>query len=171
MRQVRRTAIVPQTPAQMYTIVNDVRRYPEFVPWVPATRVFDESDTSIHAALDITKAGVTMSVATRNTMVPGERIDLHLADGPLRTLEGTWLFVPILERAAPEIPGARRPEPVPGDERATPEPRIRGCRVELDVRFEFGNAALTMVFGPMFEASWDSLVDAFVARARDLHGP
>jgi ribosome-associated toxin RatA of RatAB toxin-antitoxin module len=170
MRQVRRTAIVPQTPAQMYTIVNDVRRYPEFVPWVPATRVFDETETTIHAALDITKAGVTMSVATRNTMLPGERIDLQLADGPLRTLEGTWLFVPILERPTPAIPGARPPESNPDDAGAAGSPRIRGCRVELDVRFEFGNAALTMLFGPMFEASWDSLVDAFVARARDLHG-
>jgi ribosome-associated toxin RatA of RatAB toxin-antitoxin module len=170
MRQVRRTAIVPQTPRQMYTIVNDVRRYPEFVPGVPATRVFDETETSIHAAIDITKAGVTLSVATRNAMVPGERIDLQLADGPLRTLEGTWLFLPIFERAAPAIPGARAPEESPDAAAVRAEPRVRGCRVELDVRFEFGNGALTMLFGPMFEASWDSLVDAFVARARELHG-
>lgn len=167
MREVRRTAIVPHTPAQMYEIVNDVRRYPEFVPWCPSTRVFEETATSIHAAVDIARSGVKLSVATRNTMVPGERIDLRLADGPLQTLEGSWQFVPIVERAAPAVPGA-----VPADAAgASPTPRLRGCRVELEVRFAFRNSALTMLFGPVFEASWDSLVDAFVVRARELHGP
>jgi hypothetical protein len=142
---------------------------------------------------------VKLSVATRNTMVPGERIDLKLSDGPLRTLEGSWRFVPILERTAPAIPGAVPPGPaaaaatpgtaggtgliLPADGTATsagtesppegsaPTPRLRGCRVELDIRFDFRNSALTMLFGPVFEASWDSLVDAFVVRARQLHGP
>jgi ribosome-associated toxin RatA of RatAB toxin-antitoxin module len=173
MREVRRTAIVPHTPAQMYTIVNDVRRYPEFVPWCPSTRVFEETETSIHAAVDIARSGVKLSVATRNTMVPGERIDLKLSDGPLRTLEGSWRFVPILERAAPAIPGAVPPGGTSaGESGADPAtPRLRGCRVELDIRFDFRNSALTMLFGPVFEASWDSLVDAFVVRARELHGP
>ncbi len=171
MREVRRTAIVPHTPEQMYAIVNDVRRYPEFVPWCPATRVFEETATSIHAAIDIVRAGVTLSLATRNTMVPGERIDLRLADGPLRTLEGSWRFVPIVERAAVPIPGAVAPAADAGADADAPSgPRVRGCRVELDMRFAFGNSALTMLFAPMFEASWDSLVDAFVVRARELHG-
>ena len=166
MREVRRTAIVPHTPAQMYEIVNDVRRYPEFVPWCPSTRVFEETATSIHAAVDIARSGVKLSVATRNTMVPGERIDLRLADGPLRTLEGSWQFVPIVERAGPGVPGA-----LPGGATGAAAPRLRGCRVELEVRFDFRNSALTLLFGPVFEASWDSLVDAFVVRARELHGP
>jgi ribosome-associated toxin RatA of RatAB toxin-antitoxin module len=173
MREVRRTAIVPHTPAQMYEIVNDVRRYPEFVPWCPATRVFEETGTSIHAAVEIARSGVKLSVATRNTMVPGERIDLTLADGPLQTLEGSWQFVPIVERALPAVPGAIPATAAPGP--ASPDgassPRLRGCRVELRVRFAFRNAALTLLFGPVFEASWDSLVDAFIVRARELHGP
>lgn len=166
MREVRRTAIVPHTPAQMYEIVNDVRRYPEFIPWCPSTRVFEETATSIHAAVEIARSGVQLSLATRNTMVPGERIDLRLADGPLRTLEGSWQFVPIRERAAPAVPGAL----VPAATVSADEPRVRGCRVELEVRFDFRNAALTLMLGPAFEASWDSLVDAFVVRARALHG-
>ncbi len=159
MREVRRTAIVPYTPAQMYVLVNDVRRYPEFVPWCPATRVHDETETTIDATVDVARSGLTISMRTRNTMIPGERIDLHLADGPLRTLEGSWLFRPILgplPESAPEVPA--------------PPPAVRGCRVELAVRFEFGNAALTMMLAPVFEASWDSLVDAFVVRAREVYG-
>jgi ribosome-associated toxin RatA of RatAB toxin-antitoxin module len=116
---------------------------------------------------------VKLSVATRNTMVPGERIDLTLADGPLQTLEGSWQFVPIVERGVPAVPGAVAATAVPGS--ATPDgaaaPRLRGCRVELQVRFAFRNSALTLLFGPVFEASWDSLVDAFIVRSRELHGP
>jgi ribosome-associated toxin RatA of RatAB toxin-antitoxin module len=132
--------------------------------------VFEETETSIYAAVDIARSGVRLSVATRNTMVPGERIELRLADGPLQTLEGSWNFVPIVERAAVVVPGAASPGP-PAASGAGATPRVRGCRVELEVRFAFGNAALTLLFGPVFEASWDSLVDAFVVRARELHGP
>ena len=163
MREVRRTAIVPYTPQQMYAIVNDVRRYPEFVPWCPATRVIAETETSIEATVDVARSGVRLSLTTRNTMRPGERIELRLVDGPLRTLEGSWQFVPIHDRTA--SPAA----PAEGQEPAT-APRVRGCRVELEVRFDFKSAALTVLFGPVFEASWDSLVDAFVVRARELHG-
>jgi ribosome-associated toxin RatA of RatAB toxin-antitoxin module len=175
MREVRRTAIVPYTPQQMYAIVNDVRRYPEFVPWCPATRVHAETETSIEATVDVQRSGVRLSLTTRNSMRPGELIELSLVDGPLRTLEGSWRFEPILERATPVGNAAATSAPVAGDPSepgadAPPAPRVRGCRVELEVRFDFKSAALTVLFGPVFEASWDSLVDAFVVRARALHG-
>ena len=57
MRTVHRTALVPQTPAQMYALVNDVRRYPEFLPWCPATTVYSETPTAMHAAIDFARAG------------------------------------------------------------------------------------------------------------------
>jgi ribosome-associated toxin RatA of RatAB toxin-antitoxin module len=46
---------------------------------------------------------------------------------------------------------------------------LRGCRVELFVSFEFRNAALGLVLGPLFESTWNSLVDAFVRRAREVY--
>lgn len=175
MREVRRTAIVPYTPSQMYTIANDVRRYPEFVPWCSGTHVYEETERTIDATVEISRSGVRVGVRTRNTMVPGERIDLRLVEGPLKTLEGTWLFVPIVEQANPfadlALPGvapARAAPPPPAADPAAP--RVRGCRVELEMRFEFRNAALTMLFGPVFEKSWDSLVDVFVERAKVLYG-
>jgi ribosome-associated toxin RatA of RatAB toxin-antitoxin module len=149
MRVVRRHALVPQTPAQMYGLVNDVRRYPEFLPWCPATVVHSETPESIHATVAFERAGVRMQLTTRNTNVPDESIGLALSDGPLRHFEGGWTFVPI--RA-----------PAPAGELGA----VRGCRVELVIEFEFRNAALGMLFGPLFESTWDSIVDAFVRRAR-----
>lgn len=174
MREVRRTAIVPYTPAQMYVIANDVRRYPEFVPWCSGTHVFDENERMIDATVEISRSGVRVGVRTRNTMVPGERIELRLVEGPLKTLEGSWQFVPIVEQANPfadlALPGAAPTEAAVAPPSDPGAPRVRGCRVELLMRFEFRNAALTMLFGPVFERSWDSLVDVFVERAKVLYG-
>ena len=154
MREIRRSALVPYTPAQMYRLVNDVAGYPKFVPWCPAARVLEASDESVTALLEIVRAGVKVTLTTRNTLLPDERIDMALIDGPLARFSGRWEFVPI--RAASPIAAAAG--------------ELRGCRVELAVAFEFKNAAIGLVIGPLFESSWDSLVDAFVKRAHEVYG-
>jgi ribosome-associated toxin RatA of RatAB toxin-antitoxin module len=152
MKLVRRQALVPQTPAQMYALVNDVRRYPEFLPWCPSTTVYSETPTSIHASVDFARAGVRMRLTTQNTNVPDESIDLVLTEGPLKHFHGGWTFTPI---RAPAAAGALG--------------EVRGCRVDLAIEFEFTNAALGLLLGPLFEATWDSIVDAFVRRARVVY--
>jgi ribosome-associated toxin RatA of RatAB toxin-antitoxin module len=152
MREVRRSALVPYTPAQMYALVNDVRRYPEFLPWCPATRVHEETAESITATVDMQRAGVRIALTTRNSMRPGEHIEMTLVEGPLGSFAGSWRFVPIHAPGEGGAPGV-----------------LRGCRVELLVGFEFRNAALGLVLGPLFESTWNSLVDAFVRRAREVY--
>jgi ribosome-associated toxin RatA of RatAB toxin-antitoxin module len=151
MRQVRREALVRHTPAEMYALVNDVARYPEFVPGCRAVHILESSPTAIAATLELARAGASFSLTTRNTMVPGERIDMVFADGPLKHFDGRWQFVPI--RAAQD----------------GPDGAVRGCRIELAVNFAFANAALDLVLGPFFEATWNAIVDAFVRRARELY--
>ena len=152
MRVVHRHALVPQTPAQMYALVNDVRRYPEFLPWCPATTVHSETPESVHATVGFERAGVRMALTMRNTNIPGESIDMVLTEGPLRHFKGGWSFTPIRAAAVDGVPG-----------------EVRGCRVELRLEFEFSNAALTMLLGPLFQSTWDSIVDAFVRRAREVY--
>ncbi len=152
MREVRRSALVPYTPAQMYALVNDVRRYPDFLPWCPATRVLEETAESVTASLDMQRAGVRLTLTTHNRMRPGERIEMALGDGPLSRFAGRWDFVPIVAGGEGDAPAV-----------------LRGCRVELLVEFEFRNRALGLVLGPLFESTWNSLVDAFVRRAREVY--
>jgi len=147
MREVRRHALVPYTAAQMYAIVDAVERYPEFIPWCRAARVSERTATAVVGTLEIHKGGFNATLTTRNSIVPGRRIEFASVDGPLKRLEGGWSFAPI---------------PDTGPE--------QGSRVELNVRFEVRNIALGVVLGRRFEALWDSLVDAFVARARALYG-
>jgi ribosome-associated toxin RatA of RatAB toxin-antitoxin module len=148
MRDIRRNALVPYAPEEMYALVNDVAGYPAFVPWCRAARVLTSSERELTATLEIARAGLKLALTTRNALTPGERIEMTLADGPFAHFSGRWDFVAIRDAA-----GA-----------------VRGCRIELLVRFEFRNAALGLLAAPLFERSWDSLVDAFVRRARELHG-
>lgn len=147
MRQVRRNALVPQTAAQMYAIVNDVESYPSYIPWCLAARVETRSDTALTGVVEIGRAGVRVSVRSVNEMEPDRRIVLHQVGGPLKSLTGEWNFLPLVKDGVE-----------------------RGCRVDLSVNFEFKNAALGLVFAPLFEHTWDSVVEAFVRRARALYG-
>ncbi len=147
MREVRRQTLVPHTAQQMYDIVNDIARYPEFLPWCTAAVVQSHTDTTMNGTLTLSRLGVAVNVTSANTMVPGRHIGMTQIGGPLQSLVGTWDFTPI------EKDGVER-----------------GSKVELWVEFAFKNAALTVLFAPFFELTWDSLVDAFIKRARDLYG-
>ncbi len=153
MREVKRSALVVHTPMQMYALVNGVANYPRFVPWCIGAAVLTETPTALSATLEVGRAGVRVALTTQNTLIPGEQIEMALLDGPFRSFSGRWRFIPIVEPSSESAPT-----------------RLKGCRVELLVRFEFKNAALDLLAGPLFESTWNSLVDVFVARAREVYG-
>ena len=80
METVSRSALMPYSPDFMYRIVNDVERYPEFLPWCGGSRVHSASEQDMEASVDINMAGMKQSFTTRNRMQPGERIDMELVD-------------------------------------------------------------------------------------------
>lgn len=143
LKQVIRSALVPYSSAQMYALVNEVERYPEFLPWCRGATVLDRGDESVTARLTLSRGGVAGSFTTRNELEPHQRVSMRLVDGPFKTLEGTWTFKSI------------------GD---------AGCRVELDVRFEMKNALTGLLLGKAFEESCNRLVESFTARAREVYG-
>lgn len=144
MRRAKRNALVPYTPGQMFTLVDRAEDYPEFLPWCSSATVHHRDETSVDATLEMRRAGLSKSFRTRNTQVFAEHIRIELADGPFQTLEGDWTFTPVGET---------------------------GCRVELDIRFEFESAMLDRLLGHFFEDTLNSLVDAFTRRAEDVYGP
>lgn len=143
MRELTKSALVPYGPEQMFALVADLERYPEFVPWVGQARVIERGPTHVVGELTLQRAGVRERFTTRNTLQAPERIELKLVQGPFRTLEGLWTFQ--------DLAG-------------------KGCRVSLRMRFEFANPVLAMLLSKTFEKSCAELVDAFVARARSVYG-
>lgn len=144
MKEVKRSALVPYGPEQMFALVEDVEGYPQFLPWVSSAKLLERGARAVVAQLEMHRAGMRELITTRNTLTPPQEITLTLVAGPFKTLDGRWTFQPI---------GA-----------------ARGTRVELTIRFEFANPMLNLLLARSFEKSCSELVDAFVARARAVYG-
>jgi ribosome-associated toxin RatA of RatAB toxin-antitoxin module len=142
MRQIRRSALVAASPEHMFELINDVARYPEFVPGCAAAEVLERGEDSLLARLTVGSGALRTTFVTRNHLQAPHAIDMELEEGPLRSLSGKWRLTPVAA----------------GD--------VAGCRVELDLTFEVKGGLLGMAMGPMIERVAASLVDAFVARAR-----
>src|ERR1700691_799147 len=90
MQVVERSALVTFTAAQMYALVNDVARYPEFLPWCVAARVEEVSATESIATLKVARGVLQTEFTTRNALVQDAQIQMRLMHGPFRDLTGEW---------------------------------------------------------------------------------
>jgi ribosome-associated toxin RatA of RatAB toxin-antitoxin module len=143
MQVVERTALVTYTPAQMFALVNDVARYPEFLPWCAAARVEDVSAAERIATVKIAHGVLQTEFTTRNALTQDAEINMHLLHGPFRDLNGVWRFEAIGER---------------------------GSRVHFKVEFEFKNRLMAAAFNAVFETLCGSIVEAFAVRAKKVYG-
>ncbi|MGB0514993.1 MAG: type II toxin-antitoxin system RatA family toxin, partial [Wenzhouxiangellaceae bacterium] len=82
MHEINRSALVTYTPHQMFDLVRDVERYPEFLSWVVGAETFEESDRHQYASLALSVAGLRREIRTRNDLVPGQLLRLNLDRGP-----------------------------------------------------------------------------------------
>jgi ribosome-associated toxin RatA of RatAB toxin-antitoxin module len=143
LQVLERSAIVTFTASQMFALVADVARYPEFLPWCSGARVQVISETERLATVEVAKGVMHTEFTTRNTLRPDAQISMLLVDGPFRSLIGEWRFEGI------------------GD---------RGSRVRFRVEFEFKNRLTAMALGAAFETLCGTIVDAFVGRAQEIYG-
>lgn len=143
MPQVKRSARVPYTPEQMFDLVNDVERYPEFLEWCKGARVDARHGSMIEATLDIGFFGFRQSFRTRNSLRRPERIGIDLVSGPFRRLRGEWRFT--------AVDGA--------------------SDISLSLAFEVSMSPLGTVFAKVFEEVAASQMSAFIARAAAVFGP
>ena len=146
MKNVSKSVLIWYSPEEMFSLVTDVSRYPEFLPWCDHGKVLEEDEAGMVAEVGISFSGVRQDFVTRNDHIEGRRVDMRLLRGPFSRLDGGWQFVPLGDGAQ------------------------RACRVELRLQYGFGNRALAAVVGPVFDKIASSLVDAFVKRAEQVYG-
>jgi ribosome-associated toxin RatA of RatAB toxin-antitoxin module len=91
--EIRRSALVKYSPAQMFDLVNEVEAYPKRFPWCAAAEILESQNNVLVARLDLKFAGFHQSFTTRNTVEPPKRLQMDLVDGPFRSLEGVWDFI------------------------------------------------------------------------------
>ena len=135
--------VLPYSPEQLYALVVDIERYPEFLPWCLAARIKDRREELIVADLvigfKVFRERFTSRVVPNAT---AQRIDVTYAEGPFKYLENHWVF----------------------------EDHPDGCLIDFYVDFEFRNKLLQRVIEALFHEAVRRMVAAFETRARDLYG-
>ena len=136
--------VLPYTPGQVFDLVADVERYPEFLPWCVACRKTDTFDNGFEADLTIGFKMVREQFTSRVTLEKPGYIKVGYKKGPFRHLSNTWRFTP----------------------------RDGGKETEIDfyLEFEFRSRVLQKLIGMLFEEAVRRMVAAFEARAADLYG-
>jgi ribosome-associated toxin RatA of RatAB toxin-antitoxin module len=139
MKTLNRSALIARPPEQVFAMVNDVASYPEFVPGCSSAEILLRTETEIVARLKVHRGPLSTQLTTRNRPRPPGEIRLELVAGPLRALDGVWTFTPVASN---------------------------GCRIELQLQFEFSNPFKAALLEPLIEGVASSMVQAFVGRAQ-----
>jgi ribosome-associated toxin RatA of RatAB toxin-antitoxin module len=143
MHTVKRSVLVPYSAAQMFDLVADVEKYPEFMPWCGGTQVQARDENGMQASVLISFAGLKQRFTTRNLHDYPRRIDLELVDGPFSSLAGHWQFQALSDDA---------------------------CKVVFTLDYAFSSRALEAVVGPVFNRIASSFIDSFTKRAQARYG-
>ncbi len=136
------TKILPYSPQQLFELVADVARYPEFLPWCKAARVTEREENTFLGELVISYSGLSESYTSRVTLTPYHAIDVVMVKGPFDYLTNNWRFTP--EGAS--------------------------TRVDFDLDFKFRSKMLEMMMGGFFLKATEKMMGAFETRAAALYG-
>ncbi len=135
---------LPYTPEQLFRLVADVRKYPEFLPWCLQSRITkEEGDNIFYADLIIGYKMVREKFGSKVTLNAPGHIHVEYLSGPMKYLSNHWKFIH-------EEDGS--------------------CTIDFFVDFEFKNKILQNLIGLFFNEVVQRMVGAFEDRARDLYG-
>ena len=135
--------VLPFTPEQLFAVVADIEKYPEFLPWCIATRVRRREGKVVHADMVIGFKMFRERFTTKDMLDPPGRIDVSYHDGPFKYLDNHWIF----------------------------EPHGDGhCELDFYIDFEFHSRLFQKMMGVVFNEAVRIMVSAFEKRARAIYG-
>lgn len=143
MPSIRETRRLPYSAEQMFDLVADVDRYPEFLPWVVATRVRDDSETEMTADMLVGFKALREKFTSKVVKERPNSINVHYIDGPLRDLDNNWTFRNVEDG---------------------------GCEIDFCVDFAFKNLMFETLAGQYIDRAFRKMVAAFETRAGELYG-
>jgi ribosome-associated toxin RatA of RatAB toxin-antitoxin module len=141
MPQIKKNALLPYPAGAMFRLVDRVEDYPEFLPWCAASEVHSRDAEHTLATVAVDFKALRERFTTYNHKQDETKIELQLRDGPFRVLRGQWRFLPLAAGA---------------------------CRVEFELEYEFASKLKQALAGGVFGLIAGGILDAFVARAREL---
>ena len=151
MKQVRKSVLLWYSPNEIYRLVTDIERYPEFLPWCERVEILARDAQAVTARLHLAYSGLRHAFTTKNMQVPDESVHIGLVDGPFSLLDGRWRFVSL-----PLAGSAGAADPA--------------CKIEFEMRYAFSNPILEAAISPVFDRIANTFVDSFVHRAEKVYG-
>ena len=143
MPAIRETRSLSYSAQQMFDLVADVGSYPEFLPWVVATRVRDRTDSGLEADMLVGFKAIREKFTSHVELDAPGSVRVHYLDGPLRDLDNLWVFTPREDG---------------------------GCDLEFSVDFSFKNMLFEALAGQYIDRAFRKMVAAFEQRAEELYG-
>ena len=135
--------VLPFTPEQLFDVVADIEKYPEFLPWCIATRIRRREGKVVHADMVIGFKMFRERFTTKDVLDRPRRIDVSYHEGPFKYLNNHWIFEPR------------------GDEH---------CELDFYIDFEFHSWLFQKMMGVVFNEAVRIMVSAFEKRAREIYG-
>jgi len=132
---------LPYTAEQMFALVADVEKYPEFLPWCLSSRITKHEGDVFYADLVIGYKLVREKFTSKVVLESPHAIRVEYLKGPLKHLSNKWVFIP----------------------------REGGCTIDFYVDFEFRNPFFRNLMGIFFNEIVRRMVSAFEDRAKDLY--
>jgi ribosome-associated toxin RatA of RatAB toxin-antitoxin module len=143
MVRINRSALVNYSAEQMFELVNDIEKYPEFMQGCTAARVIETSDNELIGELTLSKGAIRQTLTTRNRLEYGREMRMELVEGQLSAFSAIWRFTPLADDA---------------------------CKVSLDMEFEFALGLMDYAMEKLFSYSANNQVDSVVDRAKQIYG-
>ena len=142
MAQVKKTVIINHSAGEMFLLVDDVLKYPEFLPWCGGVDLIHQDDLSTTATLHIAYHGLHQNFTTQNSKTFPSLMTIQLKDGPFKHMDGVWQFTALNDVA---------------------------CKIEFSLNYEFANQFLEKIIAPVFNHIANTFVDGFVVRADKIY--
>ena len=143
MASIKRSALVQYSANQMFDLVNDIEKYPEFMLGCAEAIIISQDDQSIVGKLKLSRAGITQEFTTKNLLRRPNLIDMKLVEGKFKSFSAQWSFDELGDNA---------------------------CKVALSMDFEFDSFFIDTAAEKLLTSSANSLVDSIVVRAKDTYG-
>ena len=138
MVTIKKNALVFHSREKMFTLVDQVEDYPNFLSWCGKAEVIERTEKITKATILINYHNVKQSFTTENVKVFPVKMNINLIDGPFKILKGEWNFIEIEKNA---------------------------CKIEFELQYEFSNYFLDKLISPVFNMIANTFIDNFIAKA------
>jgi coenzyme Q-binding protein COQ10 len=147
MPKFEATRRVAHTPDEMFALVADIEKYPQFVPLCEALNIRSRKERDgrsvLVADMSVGYKAIRETFTTQVLLKPEDKvIDVKYIDGPFKYLSNIWSF----------------------------EPASDGCFVRFFIDYEFKSRLLAAVMGTMFDRAFRMFAEAFEKRADAIYG-